>query len=122
MLSRSKAAKSDMPPSFDSKKSSWGSTPTTFQQGDPERGQVEGSPISYADGTNESNENDENDGTNPLPPSFSKSETNGDIPAESDPKLIVWWDGPEDPENPMNWSSTWKWVNICVISVISFLV
>ncbi|KFX94318.1 hypothetical protein O988_06381 [Pseudogymnoascus sp. VKM F-3808] len=116
------AVKSDMLPPLVSKKSSWESTPTIFQQGDPERGQVEGSPSSYADGANENNKNDENDGANPLPSSFSKSETNGDIPAETDPKLIVWWDGPEDPENPMNWSSTWKWVNICVISVISFLV
>jgi hypothetical protein len=38
--------------------------------------------------------------------------------------LIVWWDEPEDqcPENPMNWSSSKKWMNILVISLISFLV
>ncbi|KAH8595870.1 major facilitator superfamily domain-containing protein [Bisporella sp. PMI_857] len=36
----------------------------------------------------------------------------------------VWWDEPEDqdPANPMNWTSTKKWTNISVISVISFLV
>lgn len=38
--------------------------------------------------------------------------------------ILVWWDEPDDqnPENPMNWSSARKWVNIIVISVISFLV
>ncbi|PBP18879.1 hypothetical protein BUE80_DR010404 [Diplocarpon rosae] len=38
--------------------------------------------------------------------------------------LIVGWDEPEDqdPENPMNWSSTKKWLNICTISTISFIV
>ena len=36
---------------------------------------------------------------------------------ESDPN-IVWWDGPDDPENPMNWPS-WRKVLTCVI--ISFL-
>lgn len=48
-------------------------------------------------------------------------------PAEpaSELLIIVWWDEPEDSnpvENPMNWSSTKKWANILVISVISFLV
>lgn len=39
-------------------------------------------------------------------------------------ELLVWWDEPEDqdPDNPMNWSSTRKWINIITISVISFLV
>lgn len=54
-----------------------------------------------------------------------KNETNHGIPpVEPGLGLIVWWDEPEDqdPENPVNWSSTKKWVNICTISVISFLV
>lgn len=108
-----------MPPPLDSKSSSWESTPTILQQGDAEKGQVEGSSNSYVD---ETNEKDENKGGNPQPSINSKNETDGDIPAELDSELIVWWDGPKDPENPMNWSSTWKWVNICIISVISFLV
>lgn len=39
-------------------------------------------------------------------------------------EFIVSWNEPEDqnPENPMNWSSTKKWVNILSISVISFVV
>lgn len=108
-----------MPPPLDSKNSSWESTPTIFQQGDAEKGQVEGSSNSYVDGNNEK---DENDGANTPPLSNWKNESDGDVPAELDSGFIVWWDGPDDPENPMNWSSSWKWVNICVISVISFIV
>lgn len=111
--------KSDMLPPPDSKKSSWESTPTILQQGDAEKGQVEGGPNSYVD---EANEKDENAGANPLPSLSSEDRADSDLPAELDSELIVWWDGPEDPENPMNWSSTWKWINICIISVISFLV
>lgn len=39
-------------------------------------------------------------------------------------EFIVWWEEPEDedPTNPMNWSSTKKWGNICTISMISFIV
>lgn len=63
---------------------------------------------------------------NPLSASLnSKQETNDcAAQAEPGPKLIVWWDEPDDEnqENPMNWSSTKKWANILVISVISFLV
>ncbi|KFY94343.1 hypothetical protein V500_03316 [Pseudogymnoascus sp. VKM F-4518 (FW-2643)] len=115
----SNCVKSDMLPPLDSKKSSWESTPTILQQGDAEKGQVDGNSNSYVD---ETNEKDESNGADPLPSLNSEDETDGDVPAELDSELIVWWDGPEDPENPMNWSSTWKWVNICIISVISFLV
>lgn len=104
---------------LDSKKSSWEPTPIIFQQVDQEREQIEGSSSLYVDGANETNGND---GANIQASSFSKNDTDGDISAEINSKLIVWWDGPKDPENPMNWSSAWKWVNICVISVISFLV
>jgi hypothetical protein len=31
------------------------------------------------------------------------------------------WDGPEDPQNPMNWSSAKKVTNIGTISVLAFL-
>lgn len=111
--------KSDMPPPVDSKRSSWESTPTALQQGDPEKGHVEESFSLFVD---EANEGNEDNGANPLPSLNSRNETDGDISTELDSELIVWWDGPEDLENPMNWSSTWKWVNICVISLISFIV
>ena len=34
---------------------------------------------------------------------------------------IVDWDGPDDPQNPINWSSKLKWGNVAVISSITFL-
>ena len=33
----------------------------------------------------------------------------------------VGWDGPNDPQNPMNWPGRWKWSSIAVISAITFL-
>jgi hypothetical protein len=29
---------------------------------------------------------------------------------------VVDWDGPDDPENPMNWSITRKWITISIVS------
>ncbi|KAF2277566.1 MFS general substrate transporter [Westerdykella ornata] len=37
-----------------------------------------------------------------------------------DPK-IVFWDGPDDPQNPMNWSEKKKWGTVTVVSCITFL-
>ena len=58
-------------------------------------------------------------------PFNTKRETSGDD-AQREPgaEFIVWWDEPidQDPENPMNWSLSKKWVNILTISTISFLV
>ncbi|KAF5026579.1 hypothetical protein F66182_1304 [Fusarium sp. NRRL 66182] len=34
---------------------------------------------------------------------------------------IVGWDGPDDPENPQNWSAGKKWVNIVLLSFMTFL-
>ena len=63
---------------------------------------------------------------NPFPTSSDpRNEINRGIArSEHGSEFIVSWDEPEDedPENPMNWSSTKKWVNILTISVISFLV
>ena len=33
---------------------------------------------------------------------------------------VVDWDGPNDPQNPMNWSSTHKWAIIALVSTITF--
>lgn len=33
---------------------------------------------------------------------------------------IVDWDGPQDPQNPQNWSSAKKWTIIILISAITF--
>lgn len=34
---------------------------------------------------------------------------------------LVDWDGPDDPENPHNWSGTQKAVTIGIVSVITFI-
>lgn len=34
---------------------------------------------------------------------------------------IVDWDGPDDPENPLNWSSGLKWGIVATISAITFI-
>ncbi|KAF2810286.1 MFS general substrate transporter [Mytilinidion resinicola] len=39
---------------------------------------------------------------------------------ESDPN-VVFWDGPDDPENPMNWPNSLKWGNIAILSSITFV-
>jgi len=35
-----------------------------------------------------------------------------------DPNLVS-WDGPNDPENPMNWPDKKKWANIAVLSIMT---
>jgi hypothetical protein len=35
---------------------------------------------------------------------------------------IVWWDGDNDPANPMNWSTAKKWTNVGIVSAITFIV
>ncbi|EOD48443.1 mfs multidrug transporter [Neofusicoccum parvum] len=35
---------------------------------------------------------------------------------------IVDWDGPNDPENPMNWPKAKKWLAISIVSLITFLI
>lgn len=39
-------------------------------------------------------------------------------------EMVVWWEEPEtqDPANPLYWSARRKWLNIGVISTISFIV
>lgn len=34
---------------------------------------------------------------------------------------IVDWDGPDDPENPMNWPEKKKWLNIAVLSILTII-
>jgi multidrug resistance protein len=34
---------------------------------------------------------------------------------------IVWWDGPNDPENPRNWSNIQKYTNVALVSTMSFV-
>jgi hypothetical protein len=39
---------------------------------------------------------------------------------ESDPNIVT-WDGPNDPENPMNWSAAKKYSAIGIVSFITLL-
>jgi MFS transporter, DHA1 family, multidrug resistance protein len=39
----------------------------------------------------------------------------------TDPNLIE-WDGPDDPENPLNWSKSKKWITTCVLGLMTFCV
>lgn len=34
---------------------------------------------------------------------------------------VVDWDGPEDSENPLNWSSGRKWANVITLSTITMI-
>ncbi|KAB2570312.1 Efflux pump rdc3 [Lasiodiplodia theobromae] len=34
---------------------------------------------------------------------------------------LVWWDGDDDPENPMNWSTKKKWSNLGLMSCVTFI-
>lgn len=39
---------------------------------------------------------------------------------EVDPNIVD-WDGPDDPQNPINWSEKLKWANVAVIASVTFL-
>ncbi|KAF9872388.1 polyamine transporter 3 [Colletotrichum karsti] len=34
---------------------------------------------------------------------------------------VVDWDGPDDPENPMNWPESRKWVNLALMSILTII-
>ncbi|KAJ9144990.1 Major facilitator superfamily protein [Pleurostoma richardsiae] len=34
---------------------------------------------------------------------------------------VVSWDGPDDPENPMNWPAKKKWLNVAVLSILTVI-
>lgn len=39
---------------------------------------------------------------------------------EQDPNIVD-WDGPHDPENPMNWPEKKKWLNVAVLSILTII-
>lgn len=39
---------------------------------------------------------------------------------EEDPNIVA-WDGPDDPQNPINWSFAKKWGTVSLVSAITFL-
>ncbi|KAK5651377.1 hypothetical protein OQA88_12534 [Cercophora sp. LCS_1] len=40
---------------------------------------------------------------------------------EEEDSNVVDWDGPTDPENPMNWTDKKKWANIAVLSIMTLV-
>jgi hypothetical protein len=49
-----------------------------------------------------------------------RSWTGHDDDEEND-RNVVWWDGDDDPENPMNWSERKRWSQVAIISFLTFL-
>jgi len=39
---------------------------------------------------------------------------------QPDPDIVT-WDGPDDPQNPMNWPDKKKWFNIAVLSILTII-
>ncbi|KAB8336668.1 hypothetical protein FH972_020979 [Carpinus fangiana] len=54
----------------------------------------------------------------PVEPSEKTASAN-DKDVTRDPNVVT-WDGPDDPENPMNWTDRKKWLLIAVVSSITF--
>ncbi|TQN64743.1 Efflux pump rdc3 [Colletotrichum shisoi] len=53
-------------------------------------------------------------------PGSTTNRAEADKETEEDPN-VVYWDGPDDPENPQNWSMTMKWFNVAGISMLTFV-
>ncbi|CAI6338875.1 unnamed protein product [Periconia digitata] len=52
--------------------------------------------------------------------SLSSNEAGIGNECEDDPN-VVFWDGIDDPENPMNWSALKKWGTVSIVSLLTFL-
>jgi len=48
------------------------------------------------------------------------TEKSSDEEEKRDPNIVD-WDGPDDPENPMNWPMKKKWMNIAVLSILTII-
>ena len=55
--------------------------------------------------------------------SSASSKTVADTTTQVEPvdPNVVGWDGPDDPNNPINWSEKLKWGNIAVVSLVTFI-
>lgn len=56
-------------------------------------------------------------GDDPHDPSVNKRDL---IPFEGSDPLKVTWDGPNDPDNPQNWSKSYKWLITVICCVLTF--
>ncbi|KAI0141281.1 polyamine transporter 3 [Pestalotiopsis sp. NC0098] len=52
-----------------------------------------------------------------LEASVTKKEPTGEVASAA----AVTWDGPDDPENPMNWPDSKKWTNISILSILTLV-
>lgn len=80
-------------------------------------------------GTTESsstaNQHTENMPTEPSPAKMGPEEipsevSSGEI-SEEDDRNVVTWDGPDDPQNPMNWPDSRKWINLALMSLLTVI-
>lgn len=61
-------------------------------------------------------------GDDPHDPSVNKRDP---TPSEGSNPLKVTWDGPNDPDNPQNWSKSYKWlitVVCCLLTINVYVV
>ena len=57
-------------------------------------------------------------GTSPVPTSTEKEEQSGSSQSDACP---VDWDGPDDPEMPLNWPKSKRWINTMAVSTLTLL-
>lgn len=53
-------------------------------------------------------------------PSVAETKTAKEQNASDDPNAVG-WDGPDDPNSPMNWPARKKWANIGALSIMTIL-
>ncbi|KAN0121135.1 MFS polyamine transporter [Russula decolorans] len=70
---------------------------------------------------NHSSAHDDNGTHLPSTPTPSHLSPQGSTRASDDHILTVDWDGPDDPENPRNWSFSKKWQATMVVSAFTFI-
>jgi hypothetical protein len=65
----------------------------------------------------------EKDGSSPFSKASSLQSTQPieDDEAEGPASNVVWWNGENDQDNPMNWPSSRRWTAVSIVSCITFL-
>ncbi|THH06070.1 hypothetical protein EW145_g4340 [Phellinidium pouzarii] len=57
----------------------------------------------------------------PLDPKALEAGFGGGVVAQKEEQIVVDWDGPDDPENPRNWSYKRKWIVTLIVSAFTFI-
>ncbi|EXJ66040.1 uncharacterized protein A1O5_10654 [Cladophialophora psammophila CBS 110553] len=68
-----------------------------------------------------SSQDDERDVEKALSTLEEKGGTTTTVETTTDDSNVVDWDGPNDPENPLNWPARRKWTNVALLSFITLL-